>query len=196
MARLLAVWCAGLFTALMIPPAAGQATGEEAEDPPSLFSKPVRVDGVDFEVAVKSTWGRPAEVYGEFQPGIALRISNRTDKDLTFDLGGTLRVSLKMAGGAELVEGPIGKRHFPKPMKVAAGKSETVTLPIRLVHTRIRDVCLGVHSDAPGTNWLTGDVRPGKYRLGVTLENSRTGDDAWHGEMRTETLEVKIKDGK
>lgn len=196
MAQLLAVWCVAWMATLACPPAA-TPTGEKAKDLPRPFSKSVRVGGVDFEVAAEPTWTRPAEVYGVFDPAIVLRVSNRTDKDLEFDMGGTLRVSLKAADGPELVKGPVPDRHYTKPVKVAAGKSETIALPIRLGHTRTRHVCLGVESrNVAGTNWLTGDVRPGKYCLYLSLENTRKGDDTWIGKMQTETLEIEVKASK
>ncbi|MCA9178799.1 MAG: hypothetical protein KDB14_30260 [Planctomycetales bacterium] len=196
MVRLFAFCCAGLLF-LTTSVANGQATGENSDHSPNLFSKPVNVGGVDFAVSAETTWKRPGNVYGVFKPNILLRISNRTDKDLTFDLGDRLRVSLKTARGSELVGGPIGIRHFPKPVMVAAGKTETVSLPIQLTHTRIHDVSLGVKSElVSGTNWLTSDVLAGKYLLCLSLESNRRGDESWHGKMRTETLDVLVKDAE
>lgn len=180
----LAVWCLGLLFVPAVPLAPGPASAEMAKDLSVMSSTPVCVGGVDFEISAEATWERPAEIYGTFDPGIHLRITNRTDRDLTFDMGGTLRVSLKLAEGSELVEGFIPERHFPKPVNVAAGNSENITLPIRLRHTRIRHVCLGAESsEVAGTNWLTGDLRPGQYRLSLSLENSRKGHDAWIDKM-------------
>ncbi len=56
---------------------------------------------------------------------------------------------------------------------------------------------LGVKSDlAAGTNWLSGDVLGGKYKLCVSVENNRINEDAWQGKMRTKTLEVDVKDAE
>lgn len=195
MFRILAVWRAGLLLALVSSLAAGQAKDEEAKDRLRLHSKPARVAGVDFEVVAKTIWVRPAEIYGEHEANIGLRISNLSDKDLTFNLGDALQFSLKSADGPELVVGPIPKRFLPNRLKVAAGKSETVTLPTHLFHTRIGEVCLGLESDV-GWNWLTPDVLPGKYRLCLSFENKDKGNDAWLGKMQTESLDIEVKAAK
>jgi hypothetical protein len=195
MVRVFAAGCVGLLFGFVVPLAAGPATGEKAKNPSRQYSKPVRAGGVDFEVVAETVWRRPAEVYGVGGSNIGLRISNRSDKDFTFDLGDTLRVSLKAADGPELVSGPVPKRFLPQPFKVEAGKSETVTLPTHLFHTRIREVCLGLDSGA-GWNWLTRDVLPGKYRLCLSYENKQKGNDAWLGKMQTETLEIEVKAAK
>lgn len=192
MSRRIAVWCGGLLSPVVILLASGQATGEEAKAPPRLFSKPVRVSGVDFEVTAEATWERPAEVYGVHEANIGLRISNRSGEDLMFGEGSTLRVSLKRADGAELVAGPIPSRFLARQLKVAAGKSETVTLPTHLFHTRIGDVCLGLKSDV-GWNWLTPDVQPGEYRLCLSLESTHQGNNAWLGKVQTEMLDIEVQ---
>jgi hypothetical protein len=194
MIRLFAIWCVGLLSTFTVSSVEGHPTDEKAEDTPRLYSTPVRVGGADFEVAARSTWERPGEIYGTFEPKIDLRISNRTDKELTFKLGDALRVSLKTAYGPEMVSHPIPKRHFPKPFKVAAGETKTITLPIEFVHTRIHHVSLGAKSDhEAGTNWLSSDILPGSYRLCLSLENSCNSDDAWVGKMRTETLDIEVR---
>jgi hypothetical protein len=195
MVRVVTSWCVGLLFGLGATLAAGQAEGEKPKGPSRQYSKPVRAGGVDFEVVAETVWRRPAEVYGVGEANVGLRISNRSDKDFTFDLGDNLRVSLKPADGPELVSGPVPKRFLPKPLKVAAGKSETVTLPTHLFHTRIRHVCLGLDSGS-GWNWLTRDVLPGKYRLGLSFENKQKGNDAWRGKMQTEALEIEVKAAK
>lgn len=190
MIRLHAVWCMGLLLAIVGPLAA-----EQAKDPLRPYSKPVRVGGVEFEVVAKTIWVRPAKIYGEHEANIGLHISNHSDKDLTFNLGDALQISLKSTDGPELVAGPIPKRFLPNPLEVAAGKSETVTLPTHLFHTRIGEVCLGLESDV-GWNWLTRDVLPGKYRLCLSFENKDKGNDAWLGKMQTETLDIEVKGAK
>lgn len=183
--------------AVVMPFEAGGTIVANTKGPTKPYSNPVRAEGVDFEVAAETVWNRPAEVYGKFNPGIALRISNRTDKDLMFDLGGSLRISLRRACSYELVGNQIGEQYFPEPVKVAAGKSETISLPVQLVHTRIHEVCVGVKSDlVSSTNWLTRDIPPGKYRLCLSLENTSNGEDAWMGMMRTETLDIEVGSAK
>src|SRR4051812_20784551 len=99
MSRVFAAWCVGLLFGLVVPLAPGQGKDEKSKDGARRYSKPVRVNGVDFEVVAETAWRRPAEVYGVAGASIGLRISNRSDKDVTFDLGDTLRVGLKAADG-------------------------------------------------------------------------------------------------
>jgi hypothetical protein len=194
MARLTALSC-GLLLGLVVPLAAGQTKDEKSTDFAVLYSKPVRVNGVDFEVVARSIWLRPAEVYGVAGTNIGLRLSNKSDKDVTFDLADTLRIGLKSADNKELVSGAVPKRFVAKPIKVAAGKSETVRLPAHLFHTRVRLVCLGLDTGV-GYEWLTQDIPPGKYRLCLYYENNQKGDDIWHGKVQTESLEIQVMAGK
>jgi hypothetical protein len=191
MSRVCAALCGGLLLGLVVPLAPGQALHEKSKDPATLSSRPVRVNGVDFQVVADPVWRRPAKIYGIAGASIGLRISNRSDRELTFDLAGALRVGLKAADGAELVSGSIHRRFLPKPIRIAAGKSETITLPTHLFHTRIREVCLGLESDA-GWNWLTHDIQPGKYRLCLYYENKQRGSDAWLGQVQTDMLEIAV----
>lgn len=194
MIRVFAIGCLGLLSTFTVPFVAGHPSDEKAKDSPRLSSIPVRVGGVDFEVAALPTWERPAQVYGTFEPKIEFRISNQTDMDLTFAPGDALRVSLKTTDGPEMVSRPVPERHFPRPVKVASGENKTITLPVKFIHTRIGHVRLGATGDlAPGTNWLSSDIPPGNYRLCLSPENSRKGDDAWVGTIRTETLHIEVR---
>jgi len=168
-------------------------TKEQAPQPTTQFSKPVRVTGVDFEVAAEPVWQRPAKIYGVGHAPIALHITNRSDQDLTFELGDHLLVSLRGTNDTELVLCAVPKKFLPQTLKVAAGKSETVALATELVHTRIGQVCLGLRSDS-GWNWLTDDLLAGKYRLRLAYENKQQANAAWLGKMQTESLEIEIKD--
>jgi hypothetical protein len=191
MCRVVAALCGALLLAPVVPLLSGQAPDEQSKDPARLYSKPVRVNGVDFEVVAEKVWRRPAEIYGVAGTGIGLRLSNRCDTDLTFDFGDALRVGLKSAAGTELVAGAVPKQFLTKPIKVAAGKNETVTLPTHLVHTRIGEVCVGLGPDL-GWEWLTRDMRPGKYRLCLYYENNQKDAGVWHGKVQTETLEIQV----
>jgi hypothetical protein len=196
MSRVVAALCGGFVLGLIVPLASGQAPDEKSKDRPRQYSKPVGAGGVKFELVAETVWRRPAEVYGVATASIGLRIGNESDKDLTFDLGDTLRVRLKAAdGGADLVSGAVPKQFLPNPIKVAAGKSKTVTLPSYLFHTRIGEICLGLDADT-GWNWLTRDVLPGKYRLGLYYENKQKDHQAWQGKVQTETLEIQVMAAK
>jgi hypothetical protein len=168
-------------------------TNDHAPQPTKRFSKPVRASGVDFEVAAEPLWHRPGKIYGVGHAPIELRITNRSDQDLTFDLGDHLLVSLRGANDTELVLCAVPQKFLPQTLKVAAGKSETVALATELVHTRIGQVCLGLQSDS-GWNWLTDDLLAGKYRLRLAYENKQQANAAWLGKMQTESLEIEIKD--
>ena len=78
---------------MVVTLAAGPAEGEKPKDPSRRYSKPVRAGGIDFEVVAATVWRRPAEVYGVGEANVGLRISNRSDKAFTFDLGDNLRVT-------------------------------------------------------------------------------------------------------
>lgn len=195
MVRVFAAGCVGLLLGLVITPATGHAEDKKPQAPAPQYSKPVSAAGVEFEVAAQAVWQRPPEVYGESNANVSLRISNRSDKDFTFDLGDKLLVSLKSADGSELVSDAVPRRYLPKPLRVAAGKSETVMLPTYLSHTRSGAVCLGLDSGA-GWNWLTYDLPKGKYRLSLSFENKQQGNEAWLGKMQTETLEIEVKGAK
>lgn len=185
-------WCSlGLLFSLVVPAAVKEARGQEVESPSTAYSRPVRVHGVDFEVVSEVVWQRPAEVYGQATATIGLRVSNHTDKDLTFDLGDTLRLSLKPVDGDEMIVHPVPEHFQPQPFKVAAGESQTVTLPTHLVHTRIRSVCLGLKGPG-GTRYLTHDVPPGRYLLCLSCEADAQCDDAWQGRVETETLNIEV----
>lgn len=168
-------------------------TNDRAPQPTKQFSKPVHASGVDFEVATEPFWQRPAKIYGVGHAQIELRISNRSDQDLTFELGDHLHVSLRGTNDTELVLCAVPKKFLPQTLKVAAGKSETVALATELVHTRIGQVCLALRSDS-GWNWLTDDLLAGKYSLKLAYENKQQANAAWLGKMQTESLEVEIQD--
>ena len=184
-----------LVIGLVVPLASGQGQEEKSQERFTLRSKPVRVNDVDFEVMATNVWSRPPEVYGVAGTNIGLRISNRSDRDLTFDLGDALRIGLKSDKDKELVSGPVLKQFFPKPIKVAAGKTETLKLPAHLFHTRVREICLGLDRGA-GYYWLTRDVAPGKYRLSLSYESKEKNNDAWQGKMQTESIEIEVVQGK
>lgn len=160
--------------------------------PDTEYSKPVRVEGVDFEVVACKQWVRPAEVYGTGTTSIGLRISNRSDQDVKFDLRGKLRLSLQSGDCTELIKGPVPEQLYPEPLTVAADTSKTLMLPSYLFHTRIHSVSLGLKSTI-GWNWLSADIPPGEYRLRVSYENTERSDDVWCGKMKTEPLVIEVR---
>src|SRR5262245_58622098 len=96
-----------------------------------------------------------------------------------------LYVGLKSADGTELVQAGVPKSFLAdKPVRVAAGKSETVTLPTHLCHTRSSSVCLGFKG-AAGWNWLTDDLPLGKYRLSLSYETQQKDSGCWQGTVQT-----------
>jgi len=169
-------------------------------------SKPVSAGGADFELVADRVWHRPREIYDEAGANIGLRITNRGDKDLMFNVGDTLQVSLKAADAKEadakqLVQTTILKTFLAdnkkfladKPVRVAAGKSETVMLPTRLVHTRVSKIYLGLNAGA-GWYWLTDDdLQPGRYRLSLHYENQQKDNGCWLGKVDTDAVEIEVK---
>jgi len=166
------------------------------QDDAKQHSKSVSAGGADFEVVAGRVWQRPPEIYDEADATIGLRITNRGDKELTFHLSDALKVSLKSADGKELVHAGVPKMFLAdKPVRVPAGKSETVTLPTHLSHTRISAVCLGFKPGS-GYYWLTHDLPPGKYRLSLHYENQQKDNGCWLGKVQTDTVEIEVKAAK
>ena len=197
-ALVLACWL-GLASAWVFAQSKSASTTQPAPkqgDDAKQYSKSVSAGGADFEVVAGRVWHRPGEIYGEAVANIGLRITNRGDKELTFNLADTIKVGLKSADGKDLVHAGVAKEFLSdKPLRVAAGKCETVTLPTHLCHTRISAVCLGLNRGA-GWSWLTHDLQPGKYRLSLHYENQQKDNGYWLGKVQTETVEIEVKAAK
>src|SRR5436190_24318816 len=71
------------------------------KDDAKQYSKAVSAGGADFEVGADRVWHRPIEIYDQTAASISLRITNRSDKDLTFSLVDNLKLSLKAADGKD-----------------------------------------------------------------------------------------------
>lgn len=176
--------------------AATTLAAPKQDDDSNQYSNSVSAGGADFEIVAGRAWHRPGKIYDEVEASIGLRITNRGDKELIFNLGDTLKVGLKSADGKELVQVGVPKNFLPaRPVRVAAGKSENVTLPTHLFHTRISAVCLGLKGGA-GWCWLTNDLQPGKYRLSLHYENQQKDNGCWLGKVQTETVEIEVKAAK
>jgi hypothetical protein len=166
---------------------------EQSTTAPKNDNKSGRENAIAFDVVADKIWRRPEKTYGVEKAGIGLRITNRTSKDLTLHFVDAFRVSLiSVADGKEMVHGSILPEFLPaKPVKVGAGKSATVTLPTKLLHTRTSSVCLGLEN--AGWRYLTQDVPPGKYRLSLLYENKQTDNASWLGKVWTAAVEVEVK---
>jgi len=197
-ALVLACWL-GSASAWVFAQTKSESTTQPApkqNDDAKQYSKSVRAGGADFEVVAGRVWHRPAKTYEEAAANIGLRITNRGDKELTFNLGDRLKVGLKSADGTELVHERVPKSFLAdKPVRVAAGKSETVTLPTHLSHTRTSAVCLG-YKGPGGWYWFTQDLQPGKYRLSLSYETQQKDNGGWLGKVQTETVEIEVKAAK
>jgi len=155
----------------------------------------VSAGGADFEVVAGRVWHRPAEIYDEAGADIGLRITNRGDKELTFNLTDTLKVGLKSADGKELVQAVVHKSFLSdKPVRVAAGKSETVTLPPSYF-TRASPQCV-----LDSTVVLVGIGSPMTSSPASTpeppLRNQQKDKACWLGKVQTETVEIEVKAAK
>lgn len=192
--RLLAISFVAWISIFCVPLTSAQDKSTKPKPRPT--SPVVSVAGVDFAIEAESNWILPAEVYGEFNPEIALRIHNKTERELVFHLGDRLRLSLKTVDGPELVLCPIPKQDFAKPITIAAGKSQTLAIPAFLLHTRIHDISLGMKTEMLGMNWLTRDLKPGQYQLRMSLEHPEDDKQSWKGKMQTNAIEIKIKKEK
>ncbi len=155
MFRVDALYCLCLMFGLAIVRAEHPPTNDPAPQPTKQFSKPVHASGVEFEVAAEPLWHRPAKIYGVGHALISLRITNRSNQDLTFDLGDHLFVSLRGTNDTEHVLCAVPQKFVPQTLKVAAGKNETVTLATELVHTRIAKCASDCEATRVGTGSRT-----------------------------------------
>jgi hypothetical protein len=166
-----------------------------AADPAKEESKPVRVDGVDFQVVADRRWPLPAE--GKQQTvAIQLRVTNTTDKDVHFLIWEQPTVELTTADGKKLEWGYGRNGTAPVMfMLVEAGKSRMFSRTATL-YGRVGDTFPRVEGrDNSGGLWYYTGIGPGKYKLTVAYANKQAKGndlDLWVGKVVTEAVEVEI----
>lgn len=162
-------------------------------------SQPVRVNGVDFEALADTRWTTPA-------PGktaavaVAFRITNRSDKELTFNLFDTLGLRIKAADGKELARKAARDATRPvPPIQIAAGKSETITWRPELSWLPDGKTLRLSGGDGSGTVWSFDGLVAGKYSLSFGYQNKveqvrilKNAQPFWIGTLQTDAVEVEI----
>jgi RNA polymerase sigma factor (sigma-70 family) len=162
-------------------------------------SKAATVNGVEFRAYAPKECPTPAA--GESQPvELGLRITNTTDKPLTFKMFDATWPTLKTADGKELKMsgGRDVTRPYP-PLTVEAGKSADVPRPGRLEWPKGGPGLRLSGTDPSGFLWQFDGLRPGKYLLSFRYEYESDDGKAppfWRGKATTEEIAFEILDGR
>ena len=119
---------------------------------------------------------------GEAKFEIGLRITNRTNQDISIDLFDTVRPVLKDGQGRELpLDGGRDKTSIPKPVEVKAGQNDTVLYAARLSVPEGKKHPRLVVDDRTGGIWVYHDLAPGRYTLGLEYAHPPAGRVAQPG---------------
>jgi hypothetical protein len=119
---------------------------------------------------------------GETKFEIGLRITNRTNQDISIDLFDTVRPVLKDGQGRELpLDGGRNGTRIPKPIEVKAGQNETVLYAARLSVPEGKKHPRLVVDDRTGGIWVYHDLAPGRYTLGLEYAHPPAGRVAQPG---------------
>ena len=119
---------------------------------------------------------------GEAKFEIGLRITNRTNQDISIDLFDTVRPVLKDGQGRELpLAGGRDKTSIPKPVEVKAGQNDTVLYAARLSVPEGKKHPRLVVDDRTGGIWVYHDLAPGRYTLGLEYAHPPAGGVAQPG---------------
>ncbi len=178
--------------------------------PTPQASKPVRVNGAEFQVIAPLIWRIPmSEQPTTFIP-LELRVSNHSDKALQLNLGDC--VHLKDAVGNELSIQRDGDSDFPfKPVVVAKTKSARIDRHATLSVGATEGTFRLSGADGLAGVWFFDDLLPGQYTLFMTYENTAEASEQtvkaygplatdpkdvpfWSGKVTTEELTIEITD--
>jgi RNA polymerase sigma-70 factor (ECF subfamily) len=166
------------------------------------FSKPVRSGAVEFQAVVDVRCPVPA-AGGSSLIDVGLRLTNRDDKELVFDLFDTITMDLKSADGKLFQRdgGRNGTLPCP-PLRLGAGRSATVFRSGRLEWQKDGKPLVLTGPDGAGGIWLFRGLGPGKYLLSIRYENTAArermapeatkGRTVWKGQVQTESVEFAI----
>jgi len=119
---------------------------------------------------------------GETKFEIGLRITNRTNQDISIDLFDTVRPVLKDGQGRELpLAGGRDRTSIPEPVEVKAGQNDTVLYAARLSVPEGKKHPRLVVDDCTGGIWVYHDLAPGRYTLGLKYAHQNAGGVAQPG---------------
>jgi RNA polymerase sigma factor (sigma-70 family) len=156
-------------------------------------SKPVRVNGADFEVTTEKVWHMPPAA-GKMQPiDIRLRIVNRGTTEVTFNLFDTITPILKTPDGKEHELHSVRKGTGPaQPIRVAPGKSVNVAYSGTLDLLNDGKTARLSGGDLSGGMWSFDGIKPGKYTLRLAYANQTPGSSYWLGTVKTEPVAFDV----
>lgn len=193
---------AGLWALLGRGAEQGVSHASEAQ----VESEPVRVNGVDLQAVADARWRMP-EHGAEREADLGLRVTNRTDKPLPFNLFDTVWVRMNNAAGKALQMdgGRNGTRRLP-PLLVEVGKSQTVSRKAKLVWGNDRASLRLIGYDGTGGVWYFDALGPGKYTIRFDCENTQEAPvpqpgeapapPYWIGQATTQPVTIEILPAK
>jgi hypothetical protein len=165
-----------------------------------VASKAVRVNAVDFEAVADRFWAIPAA--GQETPvNLGLRLTNHTDKDLSFNLFDTILPRFETADGQQrwVGEAERSATRPAEPVSIPARKSVTLSRPAVLKWSEDGKTLLLVGGDGSGGTWIMGELRPGMHRLSFNYDNKEqkvkffnNAQPFWVGVADSAAAEVEI----
>jgi RNA polymerase sigma factor (sigma-70 family) len=155
-------------------------------------SEPVRVNGVDFEVVTDARWLVPVPGKST-QIALGLRVTNRTDRELTFNLSDTFTLDVRNANGKALGYdySRWGSRRVPQ-LRLAAGRSDTVSWPGQLQWREDGETLQLTGMDPSGGTWIIAGVRPGTCAVRWRYQTTERPNDLWVGKVETKAARVEV----
>jgi RNA polymerase sigma factor (sigma-70 family) len=155
-----------------------------------VHSKPVRLDGVEFEAVADARWLVPA-VDKSADVSLALQVTNRSDNEVVLSDTRDVGVRLTTADGKDLAARPLPADAVQKlaPIRLAAGKSVVLSAHARLKWQGDgKALCLEIQPRG-GQVVVTDGLLPGKYVVRFTYSNG-TKDRVGFVETEPVTIEV------
>ena len=171
---------------------------ETATKPPEekmIFSRPVRVNGVDFRVVTERRWLAPAAPATSRPIELGLRITNRTMEELVFyDFA---LVHITSLDGKELTKHRLPQARQAArqlaPVKLAAGKSLTVPIISSCLYRKPGLKELDWSGDPIGPLDQVASLQVGqKYNVSLSYKPSMEGKNVWQGQVCTAKVLVEI----
>jgi RNA polymerase sigma-70 factor (ECF subfamily) len=153
------------------PRAEGDPT--KVKGPEQVLSDAVRVADVDFQVVCDAKWQIPPTDRNQFVE-MGLRLMNRGEKTLLFNLDDTLKLGLKTADGKPIKCKFVPLRAvLPRPVVLGKGETKTIYIHAKLWWTREKTPALAlVGTSLTGGAWQSDNLTSGKYLLHVEYENT------------------------